>query len=44
MRVDGARKRFSIPVPNLYANHGMFLKDGKVNEKDLAERGDAFNR
>lgn len=38
-----ARAR-QIPSPNLYANHGMFLVDGKVDEKALQARGDAFNR
>jgi hypothetical protein len=42
--VNGARGRFKIPLPNLYANAAMFLKDGKVDEAAMAARGDAFNR
>merc|ERR1711916_291356 len=42
--VNVARGRFKIPVPFLYANHGMFLKDGKIDEVALKTRGVAFNR
>ncbi len=42
--VNAARNRFKIPLPNLYANAAMFLKDGKVDETELKSRGDAFNR
>jgi hypothetical protein len=42
--VNAARGRFKIPLPNLYANAAMFLKDGKVDEAAMAARGDAFNR
>ena len=42
--VNAARGRYKIPLPNLYANAAMFLKDGKVDEAALAARGDAFNR
>merc|ERR1712159_252647 len=37
--VNVARGRFKIPVPFLYANHGMFLKDGKIDEVALKTRG-----
>lgn len=43
-QVSAARNRFKIPLPNLYANGSMFLKNGQVDEALMKTRGDAFNQ
>jgi len=39
-----ARKKYGVAYPNLYATHGMYIKDGKLDEREWLTKGEEFNK